>query len=1212
MIRRHDATGAGHALSTADPDRRDDGRGGGGAEPPDGDQTLNLVLAEYLREVEAGRPIDRDRLLSRYPQFAADLADFFADEERLARAMPSPLLANGSCDVAGSSGVAHGPSGLPGASRLGLLDDTQVPSDRDGRPTSECGDASATAHRAFADYELLEEVGRGGMGAVFRARHMRLNRRVALKMILTGQFASAEEVRRFQIEARNAAQLDHPNIVPIYEVGTWRGRHYFAMKLVDGGSLAGRVGQFTKDPRAAARLMAATARAVHYAHQRGVLHRDLKPANVLLDADGQPQITDFGLAKRLSPDGSAAAAGAAGLTGMTLSGAVLGTPRYMAPEQARGEKSLTVAADVYGVGAILYELLTGRPPFQADTVFDMLRQVREQDPPRPSSIIARIDRELETICLKCLEKDPPRRYASAEALAEDLDRWLAGEPIQARPVTSWHRAVKWARRKPAIAALIAVSVTAAAAVIVELSIANARIRAQQVQTDIARQEAVATAGRLKVEQDQTKQLLQRERQALADRTAAQQGAERASDAQRWTTYIRGIGLAEQQWRTDNVSVADRLLDACQPESLRGFEWYYLKGQCHQAGLLHFSGELIPGQRFGSAAEGESHVGAPVALVRGDHEARLLDAETGRELLQFPVEKVSTCKVACSPARGVVAVLYDGFSLGTAGRRPRLEIWNAATGQKNFSLTIPDLHTVDKIALVADGALLVSTGTLHRQTGGNSWTSVAGEVRVFSTSTGAEIVKHPYPVGQLTFSPDGKRLAKVAKLGIEVFDASTGELITTLKGEVGNVTSLVFSPDGRQIASSNTDAKLNVRTWDVETGRELRTFYGNRKVTCLAFSPDGQRLAAAGGETVRVWDAGTRRETSLLRQMGELAAVAFSADGTRIMAGGARGLDVAPACTAWPADGGREYVPLAGHGRETWAIAVDPASARIASASSDGTVKIWDADERHALMTLPAKGGEVYAVAFSHDGRWLASGSRDGRVQLWNARTGEAVRDFAGHKNGTFVVAFSPDGLRLASSGWDRTPRVWDVVTGRELVAFQGHGKANGWIAALAFSPDGERIATGGQERIVRIWDSHTGAEVHQVGRLTGCVSLAFSPDGKTLAGNVGRAIMRWNTETWEELPALESYAAHTQGSIAFTLDGRRLAAGGSGGAIEVWDTVTGQLVLSCPVATRGLAFGADGKRLMAAVGSVVAVFDGSQLVVANSSLSPAPLAVNRR
>jgi serine/threonine-protein kinase len=302
------------------------------------------------------------------------------------------------------------------------------------------GPTAAKLGTQFGGYELIGEIARGGMGVVYRARQVALGRAVALKMILAGQLASEADVRRFRAEATAAAALDHPNVLPVYEVGEHHGQQFFSMKLVEGGSLAGRVAALAGDPGAAAALVGTLARAVASAHRVGVVHRDLKPANVLLDADGTPYVTDFGLAKRTGAD-----------DGLTKTGAILGTPGYMAPEQARGDKDVGPAADVYALGAILYELLTGRPPFGGPTPLDTILEVLEREPAHPRSVFPAADPDLGLIALKCLAKDPGRRYPSAAALAADLDRWRAGEPITARRPRWPQRVLGWARREPGLA-----------------------------------------------------------------------------------------------------------------------------------------------------------------------------------------------------------------------------------------------------------------------------------------------------------------------------------------------------------------------------------------------------------------------------------------------------------------------------------------------------------------------------------------------------------------------------------------------------------------------------------------------------------------------------------------------------------------------------------------------------------------------------------------
>ncbi len=351
---------------------------------PSRERRLLEVVSAYYESAGTGTEPDPRAWLERHPDLAPELPEFFAEQDRLRRIAAPPA----------------DPDFAPG------------------------------------DHEILRELGRGGMGVVFEARHRGLGRKVALKMLLSGQFASPGDRLRFRNETESVALLDHPNIIPIFEVGESGGRAYFTMKLVEGGSLADHLGEFAEDPARACRLLVIVGRAVHHAHRRGILHRDLKPSNILLDDRGQPFVADFGLARRIESGSD-----------LTRSGALLGSPPYMAPEQADGKSgSVTIATDVYGLGAVLYALITGRPPFQGGSALEVIEKVRDQPPEPPSGINSRVDRDLETICLKALEKDPDRRYASAEAMADDLDRWLAGESIAARPSGRIDRLRRWCVR----------------------------------------------------------------------------------------------------------------------------------------------------------------------------------------------------------------------------------------------------------------------------------------------------------------------------------------------------------------------------------------------------------------------------------------------------------------------------------------------------------------------------------------------------------------------------------------------------------------------------------------------------------------------------------------------------------------------------------------------------------------------------------------------
>ncbi|WP_152049432.1 serine/threonine-protein kinase [Tautonia marina] len=361
------------------------------------DPEVGRLIDALTRQLEQGGRIDEAAVLAAHPEHA----------ETLRRLLPAlVLLADLGCSVV---------SGTLGRDRPAIrLEEGEQ----------------------FGRFRLLRELGRGGMGVVYEASQAQVSRPVAIKMILAGEFAADAELRRFRAEAEAVSRLDHPNIVPVYEVGEERGLPYFSMKYCPGGGLDDHFERFRGNPQAAARAVAKVARAVHHAHRRGILHRDLKPSNILLDAEGEPMVADFGLARDLDAEQS-----------LTRTGDLIGSPPYMAPEQAASDRGdVTIATDIYGLGAVLYALLTGRPPFRGATPLETLEQVRNRPPDPPSSPDGPVDRDLRTVCLKCLEKDPRDRYESAAELADDLDRWLRGEPIVARPASLGHRFSLWARR----------------------------------------------------------------------------------------------------------------------------------------------------------------------------------------------------------------------------------------------------------------------------------------------------------------------------------------------------------------------------------------------------------------------------------------------------------------------------------------------------------------------------------------------------------------------------------------------------------------------------------------------------------------------------------------------------------------------------------------------------------------------------------------------
>jgi WD40 repeat protein len=1000
----------------------------------------------------------------------------------------------------------------------------------------------------LGDYELLEVLGRGGMGVVWKARQLGANRLVAVKLILAAELAGEADVRRFCAEAEIAAGLDHPNLVPLYEVGEDQGRHFFSMKLIQGGHLGQHLCHYQDRPCEAAALLRTVAQAVHHAHQHGLLHRDLKPGNILLDAQGQPHVTDFGLARRLAAPGS-----------LSQSGQVVGTPEYMAPEQARGQKALTTAADVYGLGAVLYALLTGRPPFVGPSVLGTLEQVVGSEPVAPRVHNRRVPRDLETICLKCLRKEPAQRYGSAADLAEELRRFLAGEPISAKAVGPGERLLLWARRRPALAAVHGLLLL----VVVLGGLGGGALWLWQ-QTEEARRQA---------------------EDALREKAAAQETLDQV-------LYLRNVDLAYREWQAGGIALAEQLLERC-PPSRRHWEWYYL----HHLG----QGEIltVPGTRNGTWGLAYSPDGTLLASAFGGLEVPVWDARTGRRVFTLEGSPGPVYKVAFSPDGSRVAA-----GGGSPGTTLHVSIWDVRTGKQLLVLK-GDENMARGLAFSPDSKRLAAGG--ERNT---TW--------VWDTDTGRETLVlqgltregRPGPARAVAFSPDGKRLASTSSGWIHVWDAESGKEVLTLEGPNRLFSAVAFSPDGTRLAAGGNGKEVLV--WDARTGQQALVLEGHTSdVTGVAFSPDGTRLATASlDHTVRVWYADTGEEAFCFRRHPtQVHCLAFSPDGTRLASGGletkarvweavpgpgplvlkghtARVTDVAfgsdgvhlasssldGTLRTWDALTGQARLTFKGHSGAVLGIAFDPQAARLASAGEDQTVRLWDTATGKELRTFRGHTDEVLSVAFSPDGRHLASAGNDRTVRLWEAdmtgeipgRLGKEVRMLRGHTAQVSSVTFSPDGTRLASAGFDRTARVWDAQTGAEVFNLQGGGRP---VVCVAFSPDGTHLAAGCWDSAVRIWEVATGREIRRLPGHQSVHRVAFSPDGRRLAGILAGVVRLWDTQLGEQALTLDSgpkeltsVAFSPAGLPAFSAQrdnpralGRRLAAGCADGVVRVWD-----------------------------------------------------------
>ncbi|GIW80287.1 MAG: hypothetical protein KatS3mg105_2094 [Gemmatales bacterium] len=829
------------------------------------------------------------------------------------------------------------------------------------------GGGPVTYPDIIGNYEILEEIARGGMGVIFRARHRSLQRIVALKMILHGQLANPETHQRFHLEATATAQLQHPGIVSVYEVGSHDGQPYFAMEFVEGASLDRVLEGGPLPGTKAASLLEKTARAVHFAHELQILHRDLKPANILIDKYGQPKITDFGLAKVLLDDSR-----------QTRTGAIMGTPSYMAPEQALAEKDLNPACDIYSLGAILYEMLTGRPPFQGESPIATMNQVIHQEPVAPRLLNPSIDRDLETICLKCLEKSRSRRYLTAEKLADDLRNYLDGKPISARRVGPVGRAIKWCRRKPAVAALLAVSVAAL------LSLVVGGIRFGIVQRRLS-EEAIR-------QKENAEAALDRARRAEAEARQAAERERAMSELTRFFLYAAQFRLARNAWQSANIERAIRWL---QPWSNvpagrrdpRDWEWNYLNGLCGGRCVFRIKGltdvQFHPDNRRLATSDRTGSV-------------RIWNLETGRLETKIDVSDAGVFKLAYA-LDGKRLALLAGDNRGV---RNQVAVCNPENGEVLFQLPAVG-GDIRQLRFSPDGKLLASAD----DTAVRVWdTTHEGRLaHVYSIATGK--------ITDIAFSPNSRQLAVASENGgggIHLWSFDRNEPAQVLR-EDAPIQDLAFSPTGRFLHTVSTHGVVVI--WDSAANNKP----GWRRVQTLRlpdqakaiFSDDGTILVECKREKrqIIVW-----RRTEQMRHfeklfetewaLPSLESLHLSRDQMRLAC---RSID--DAILVGHTLGGQEALALPVHSSSIRFLAFSPDGTRLATAANDG-VRFWNPEDGKRLpIQLDNKG--ITAVAYSPNGKFFALADRDCKIHLLDAGSMKKLTTLVGHQSFVRAPRFQP-------------------------------------------------------------------------------------------------------------------------------------------------------------------------------------------------------------
>jgi WD40 repeat protein len=984
------------------------------------------------------------------------------------------------------------------------------------RDPGSAGDPAVPATiRYFGDYALKRLLGRGGMGEVWLAHQTSLNDRpVAVKTVRAGSFAHPEDLARFRNEAEAIAALDHPNLVEIYEVGEHEGQPYYSMKLYSGGSLDVRLSQFLDDPRRSASLVAAVARAVHHAHQRGILHRDLKPANVLLDERGEPHVTDFGLAKRLDDDSS-----------LTVSGAVMGTPAFMAPEQTTGRKgTVTTVSDVYGLGAILYSTLTGRPPFGGDSVVDTLQAVREQTPEPPSRRNGRLPRDIEVICLKCLEKDPRRRYDSADLMAGDLERFVSGKPIEARPVGAATRAWMWCRRNPAVAGLTATVAGLVLTVAVVSAVSALRLRWALDDSRRATANANAKLWESLLSGAEARRMSRQPGQSFGSLRAIGQALKLPTPP----------GHSRDELRTEAIAAL------CLPDVELEKKW--------DASMINGAGIAFDDafRRYALVDE------------RGDVSVRRVESDA--ELFRLP-------SLGQIPDYHGLLFSPDGRYLQHRSNGPRSRLWRLDGPQPVVVLDAD----FTKMTFRPDSA---ECAARFRD----------GSVRLYDPETGRELRRFtsglPDDAG-MAWNPRQSRLLLMSRTAVRVIDAETGKTFFEKKF-VGALSGAAWHPDGNVLAVGDRNTDYAIRFWDTRTGKQVGPpLVGHsQNGPMLEFNHAGDRLISTDWSgQFRLWDTHPARQ--LLAESAGSYLLQFQSDDTRLacdrrlfrLRNGREFRTVLDHQGAKP----RIY-----HAKSRPCF---DASGRLLAVRSESGVLLVDVarGEETALLPLPGQGpnrfdaadGSLWTAGRSGLLRWPIAADPTAGGAIHVGPPEQLIPNLP-----TDDCASSSDGGLVVVSADAKGAYAWR----HDRKRFQTLGPQHD-VRSSAVSPDGRWIATGSHSTSpssgVKVWSADSGEQVAD--RPIGAICrVGFSPDNRWLITTGGGHFRLWKVGTWREGPDLGE-SAHNN-NFAFTANGQLLALGEAAiGVVRLVVPDTGRevarLVAPEPSRLAPVAFSPDGAQL---------------------------------